>query len=220
MIYSNFAPVWFYGYDIALELVFFATSLMVAIFAFNIYKKTCQKKIRLFGVGFSLIATSYLIQSILNFLIITKANEQVCRAIKVSSILAFNYTGTLIHIFFLITGYAILLYTTLKINSRRTLWLLILISIVTVFFSKNILFVFYLLSTIYLLFISTYYIKNYLKNKQTKTLLIAVAFLFLLFGSFHFLISVNHQLFYAIGHILELFAYILILSNLYLIFKK
>ena len=70
-----------------------------------------------------------------------------------------------------------------------------------------------------MIFITWHFIKNYMNKKHPNTLLIALAFLFLLFGSFHFLISVDHQLFYAIGHILELFAYLLILLNLYLVRK-
>jgi hypothetical protein len=50
-------------------------------------------------------------------------------------------------------------------------------------------------------------------------MLVAAAFLFLLFGRAHFIMSVDHELFYALGHILELVAYIFILWNFYLVRK-
>jgi len=59
-----------------------------------------------------------------------------------------------------------------------------------------------------------------MRRKQKKNLLVLLAFCFLLFGSVHFLVSVNHALFYVIGHFLELIAYVLILTNLLLLMKK
>lgn len=220
MVYTTFSPIWFFGYDIALEFAFAVISLIVAILAYKIYKKTSQKTVMLFGTSFLLISISYFIQSLLNFLIISKANEQVCRIIKVQSISLFNQCGMFIHIFFMTIGLAIFVYITFKTENSKPLFLLVLISLLWIFLGQNTIFKFYLLTTVYLIFIGGHYISNYFKNKQTKTLLVAIAFLFLLFGKIHFLISVNHQLLYAIGHILELFAYLLILTNLYLVFKK
>jgi len=220
MVLSSFAPSWFYGYDIVLELFFAVISLVVAAFAFRLYKKTSQRNLALFSTAFSLIGFSYLIQSIINFLILSKVNETVCRAIKIQSVASFNTFGLLVHIFFMTIGLSVLVYLASKQEKVRMLFLLSLISLLGIFLSKNTIYTFYLFSTIFLAFISWHFISNYLKNKKSKTLLIAIAFLFLLFSSLHFLISVNHQLFYAIGHILELIAYLLILINYYLILKK
>ena len=55
---------------------------------------------------------------------------------------------------------------------------------------------------------------NFMKSKQPRQLFIILAFAFLLFGRAHFVLAVNHSLFYVIGHVLELFAYALILANL------
>jgi hypothetical protein len=77
-----------------------------------------------------------------------------------------------------------------------------------------VLYVFYMVSSILLIFILIQLIANYMKNKQARQLFVIVGFAFLLFGRAHFVLAVNHSLFYAIGHILELFAYALILANL------
>lgn len=220
MVLSHLSPHWFFGYDVAFELSFAIISLIVSLFAFRIYKKTSQRSVKFFSISFLLIAISYFIQSIFNFLVVSKLNENVCRIIKIQSVAAFEYMGIITHILFMTIGLSILLYTTLKDKRLRMFWLLLVISLTSIFFSKNIMYMFFLISTIYLGFISWHFILNYLNNKQAKTLLIAMAFLFLLFGNFHFLISVNHQLFYVIGHILEFFAYIFILINLYLVHKR
>lgn len=220
MVLVSFSPSWFYGYDVALELFFAIISIVVAGLAFRIYKKTSQRNVALFGTSFLFIGVSYFIQSIINFLILSKLNEHVCRAIKIQSISAFNNVGLLVHVLFMTIGLSVLVYLTCKQEKIRMLLLLILISVFGIFLSKNLLYTFYLFSTMFLILISWHFISNYLKNKKPQTLLIAIAFLFLLFGNFHFLVSVNHQLFYVLGHILELIAYILILLNYYLVLKK
>jgi len=158
-------------------------------------------------------------QSVLNFLIITSLNLNINRMVLIRGIIASEELGLLIHVFFMTLGLSILAYTTFKSPSVSNLGLIMSLSVLGVFASINKLYMFYLITTILLIFITWHFIKNYLRNKRTNTLLIAIAFTFLLFGSFHFLISVDHQLFYVIGHILELFAYLLILINLYLVKK-
>lgn len=219
MSLAYLAPSWFYGYDVILELLFAVITLVVALFAFRVYKKTDQRPVRLFGISFLLISISYIIQSIFNFLIISEMNRQICTMIKLNSIAFFNLLGIYTHMLFMTLGLVILIVMTCKAK-KRILWLLLLISILGIFFSSNSLYMFFLFSTIYLAFISFHFIKNYLNKKKTNSLLIALAFLFLLFGNFHFIISVDHALFYAIGHILELAAYMLIATNLYLVLKK
>jgi hypothetical protein len=220
MIYSYLSPEWFYGYDAGFELAFALISLVVALFAFKIYRKTSQRLVRLFGFSFLLISISYFIESILNYLIVRFLNGQMPVVQKLTSIAGFEYIGILTHIVLMTIGLSILFYATLKEKRLRILWFLILIALSAILFNENTLYMFYLVSTIYLIFISWHFILNYLRNRQVKTLLIAAAFVFLLFGSFHFLISVNHQLFYVIGHILEFFAYAFILVNFYLVQRQ
>ena len=220
MGFSNLSPNWFFGWDVVLELSFAFIVLFVSIFAFKIYKKSSQESVKLMSLSFLFISISYFIKSFFNFLIIRNLNENICKIIKVRSIIIFDTYGILIHMFFMMIGLVILAFMTFKSRNFKILWLMLIISLSGLFFSKNSIYVFYLFSSIYLIFISIHFIKNYLKNKQVKILFIAIAFLFLLFGSIHFLFSVNYKLFYVLGHMLELIAYLLILINLYLVLKK
>lgn len=214
------APSWFFGYDVALEALFGVIALIVAIFACKIYRATNQRQIKLFGISFSLISISYFIQSIFNYLIISELNEIVAEPGEIQYIAWFNAMGIYTHMFFMIIGLALLAYMTFKSDKTRILWLMIAISLLGIFLTANTSYMFFLFSTIYLALLFWHFATNYLQNKQKKTLLIAVAFLFMLFGRIHFLLSVNHELFYVIGHILELIAYVLILLNFYLVLKK
>ena len=220
MAILSLVPEWFFGYDILFEFAFAVITLIVGIYAFKIYKLSDQKQSKFFGIAFILISISYFIQSFLNLAIISKLNEGICKALRISSVNLFNSIGTYVHMIFFILGLITLTYMTLKIRSPKTYSLLSVVILLSLLFSSNKLYLFYLLSSVLLAYIWIHYLINYLKNKKPKTLLIFGAFVFLLFGSIHFIFSVNHGLYYVIGHFLELIAYLLILINLLLVVKK
>jgi len=198
---SPISPAWFSGFDALFELFFAVISLTISYFAYKIYQLSDQRPVKLLSFSFLFISLAYVARSMSNFL----------PFLDVISI----YT----HIILFLTGLSILLYMTLKPN-RTTFWVLLAATLLSLVFINNTLLAYYILSSVYLALISWHYIQNFLSNRQTKTLLVALAFIFLFFGSFHFFMSVNHELFYVIGYFLELLAYLLILANLYLVLKK
>ncbi len=213
------SPNWFLGYDIIFELFFFIISLIIAIYALKVHRTTGQKLAKYFGYGFLLTAAAYLLQSVSNYLVYSNLNNNLCQIANLASVSTIDAIGTYSYILFMISGLVVLLFVSLKSDKQRTLWILLSTSIIAIILSKNPMYVFYLLSSIYLAFIAWHFVENYLKNKQTMTLTVAIAFILLWFGTFHFLISVDHELFYVIGHILGFFAYIMILINWYLVKK-
>jgi hypothetical protein len=213
-------PAWFFNYVILFDLAFAIITFIVGLFAFKIYKLSNQKQSKLFGIAFIFISIHYFIQSFLNYSIISKLNENICNFMKLESVNYFNTLGTYSHMILLMIGLITLVYMTLKIKSPEVYSLFLIISFIPILFASNKLFLFYALSSLFLIYISIHYLKNYINNKQPKTLLVLIAFLFLLFGSIHFIFSVDHSTYYIIGHFLELIAYILILINLILVLKN
>lgn len=213
------SPDWFFGYDVIFQLFFFIISLVISLYALKVHRATGQKLSKYFGYGFLLIALSYLVQSISNYLVLSKLNAQLCTMVNLASVSTVDAIGTYAYMLLMLSGFVMLLFVSLKTDKLRTLFILLFVSIAAVMLSNNQLYTFYLLSSIYLAFIAWNFVKNYLKNKQAITLTVALAFIFLWFGTFHFLISVDHALFYVIGHILDFCAYIMILINWYLVRK-
>ncbi|MFH1209672.1 MAG: hypothetical protein V1663_02695 [archaeon] len=213
-------PNWFLGYDILLEVVFAVVTLLVALYAYKVYKFTEQRQSKLFALSFFLISISYLIQSILNFLILNKLNDNICTMLQIKSVTTLNLIGIYTHIFFFIAGLIVLTYTTLKIKDTRVLSLLFILSFLSLIFSLNKINLFYILSSIFFVYISLYYLFVYLKTKHTKNLLVLIAFIFLLFAHIHFIFSLTYGSFYVIAHLLEFIAYLLILIDLILVLKK
>ena len=185
----------------------------------KVYRATSQRLAQYFGYGFLLVAVAYLFQSVFNFLVYSKLNTQVCQIANLSSVSIVDTIGFYGYMLLMISGLAVLLFVSLKSEVKRTLLFLFIISVIGIISSKKPLYTFYVLSSIYLLFISWHFIENYFKHRKAITLSSALAFIFLFFGAFHFLISVNHEVYYVIGHILSFFAYLMILINWYLVRK-
>lgn len=224
MVFTYFSPQWFRGTDIILEFSFFIFSLIIALFSYRIYKETSSRSVKYFGIGFLFISISNFIQTILNFIILYKLNNDsvymMVDMMDYTQITQFEVLGLFSHMIFMTIGLSFLVYTTLKERGLKSLILILFLSLSGIIMSSNSLYLFYMFSTIFLGFILWHFVVNYINNKKIETFLVAIAFLFLFFGSFHFIISVNHQLFYAIGHILEFFSYVFILINLSIIRKK
>jgi len=219
MINIYVVPEWFFGYDIVLELIFAVVTLLVSYYAFKVYKLSGQDQPKLFGISFLLISLSYIIQSIFNFIFVDKL-EDITSYQSIININILHALGVYSHILFFVLGLITLTYMTLKVKNIKISSLLFIIVLVALFFSSNVLYSFYLISSILLAYILLFYIINYWKNRQHKTILVLIAFAFLMFGNVHFIFSMNHSLYYVIGHLLGLIAYMLILANLVLVIRK
>jgi len=213
-------PPWFLGYNIILEAIFALVTLIVSRYAFKIHRLTEQRQLRLFGTAFLAISISYFIQSFLNLAILSNLTEKICHMVKAENINTLNLIGIYTYVIFFSFGLLMLFYMTLKIKDIRIFSFLLIVVLSAIFVSINVLFMFYLISSIILLSVCLHYLKNYLDKKQPKTLLVLVAFVFLLFGRVHFIFALNHGTYYVIGHILEFGAYGLILINLLRVLSK
>ena len=157
MVNIYLAPRWFFGYDVMLELAFAVITLIVGIYAFKVYKLSGQRQSKLFGIAFLFISVSYFIQSFLNFAIISKLNEKICTALKINSVDVLNSIGLYAYMLFFITGLITLVYMTLRFKSVKTYSLSLIIIILSLLFTSNSLHLFYLLSSILLIYIFIHY---------------------------------------------------------------
>jgi hypothetical protein len=169
-------PTWFFGYDIALELTFAIIALAVGLYSYKVYNLSGRNQAKTFSIAFILIAASYLIQSVTNFLILSKLNENVCQVLKINSITTLNNIGFYAYMIFFITGLLTLTHTTLKTKEEKLYPLIFAVTLLSIVFSANNLNIFYLLASVLLAYMVWHYLKNYLKNRQAKTLLVLVAY--------------------------------------------
>ncbi len=220
MYYECFSPPWFFGYDILFSFLFMAVSLLIAAFAFDVYRNINQKNVRTFSLAFAFIALAYLCQALLNSYIYAHVKNGICDLFRLNSLSALSYAGITIHLLLMVIGLSVLAYTTLKTREPKILYIQLAGTLTALLFSKNITFTFFVLASVYFAIIGWHYIDNYFKNKNKKTLLIAIAFTILTLGWLDFLLVPYSPLFYVLSHVLQLTAFFLILWNFNLVRKR
>lgn len=210
-------PQWFFGYDIVLEILFAVITLLVSFYAWKIYKITEERNLRLFSLAFLFVSLSYIVQSVLNFIILKELEEEICGIVNIQSVYLLNLFGIYFHSILFLIGLLLLTYVALKIYSLRTFVLLFILVFTSLYFSPQKTFMLYLLSTTLLGFIVYYYIANYINNRKTTTLLVTIAMITLFAGYLYFIFATDNAFYYVLGHILELLAYLLVLGNMMII---
>ncbi|MBI2558239.1 hypothetical protein HYW20_02865 [Candidatus Woesearchaeota archaeon] len=212
-------PNWFAGYNAILELMFFVIALLVGVYSIRIYRLSGQRQSKLLGISFLFISAAYFIQSILNFAA-SYSMADWCSMQSMAVTHSLSNFGIYAHMILFITGIVTLAYMTLKINDLKAYALFLAAILAVLLLSSNKLYFFYALSSILLIYISFYYLGNYLDSRKMSTLIVFTAFLFLLFGKIHFIFSIDHGTFYVAGHLLEFVAYVLILTNLISVIRR
>jgi len=220
MSHLIFPQGWFYGYDVVLELIFAIITFAVSFYSFKIYNLTYQRQPKLFGIGFAFISASYLIRAIVSFVIAYEVKEGINVISDLRELVILNNFGIYSYLLLFVTGLFFLTYLTFKVKNKKIFTLIYLITISSIIVSLNKLELFYLFSTIFLAYIFIHYLENYESHKQKRTFLILLSFFLLFLSSIQFFFSVGNTLDYAISHILELIAYLLILLDLLLVSKN
>lgn len=219
MNYLYSVPQWFVGFSITMEIIFALVSLIVSYFSLKIYALSGQREPRLFGISFSVISISYIIWGALNFFVLKELNQGFS-VLTLEKLTTLGASGIYAHILLYTIGLTTLAYMTFRIKSKRVYSLLLTLSLLVIVFSANKFNSFYILSSILLLLISFHYVSEYNKRKNPKTLLVLIAFIFLLLSSIGLAFSSQSYIYYIIGHLFELVAYVIILISLVLTIKK
>ncbi len=203
----------------ALEVIFAVITLLVSFYAWKIFKITEERNVRLFSLAFLFIALSYITQSVLNFIILTRLDDDVCMLINLRDVYLLNLFGLYMHAILFLIGILLLAYVALKIHSFPTFVLMFFLIFTSLYFTPYKTFMLYLLSTVLLGFIVYYYLVNYWNNRKTTTLLVLISMILLFVAYLHFIFAMNNILYYIIGHILELLAYLIVFITLLIILR-
>ncbi|MEK6889079.1 MAG: hypothetical protein AABW80_03140 [Nanoarchaeota archaeon] len=219
MAYAYIIPEWFFGLDITLEIIFGLITLLVSIFAFNIYKTSKERSIGLLSLSFLFISLSYLTWAFVNLVIAPTLVDKL-RIITLGTVPKAFILAIYTHYGLFILGLVTLAYTTFQVKKIRIYYVLSIISILVVVVSVNKLITSRIVSAFLLFFITYHYFKEWRNKRNKRALWIFGSFFLLTLGSIDFIFSANFYATYVIGHILEFGAYSLILGGLIHLLRK
>lgn len=206
-------------YALILQVIFSLVTFFIALIAYKIFNITQNNNTRSMALAFLFICASYAVQALFNFLIFLRVQHDYYVMFGVHPLSVLNEQGLYLHMVFMSVGLAILMYNAFKTNNKSVLWYMIISSLMVLFLSKNILFGFFMLTSLYLGFLAYHFYLNFRNNKKRGALMIAVAFTFLFFGNILFIFMRKSTIFYAIAHMFDFLGYLLILINYYTIRK-
>ena len=218
------APFWFSQCEIGIQLIFALVTLLVAIYAYRVYRIARQKNSFYFGAGFLSISLAYFIQAIFNFLLLR--NVQTCDVLsfvsghQVQSNLTLSVIVVFLHMLFMVIGFSILSYLTLKEKNIKSFYLIFALSIAALVFAANMSVMFYVLLTIILAFIAIQYGIRFNKKPTADSFIVFLGFGMVFLGMIQLALATTLSALYISGHVVALAGYTLLLINLMRVVRK
>lgn len=216
-------PSWFTASGIATEYVFGLVTLLIAFYAYRIYKLTHQRYTGLFTLSFISISIAYFIQATLNLLIVVGVRSHDLVGAVAPTVQQFTFPLSVIavsmHMLFMIGGLALLAYVTLKEANAPVYALFIVLSFIGLLTTSVLILTFYLLTSTYLLFITLQHYRKHKKQRTMNSLLIYFGFASIFLGNFQLALSMFLGIFYLFGHMTVLIGYFLLLASLLRVVK-
>jgi hypothetical protein len=209
-MYSYLIPNWFFGFDIAMELLFALVTLAIAVVSAKMYWVSRDRKIGLFGVAFACIGVSYLIWAFANLWFVGAVNDGF-KSVSLESFIFFDAIAAYAFMFLFTLGLVCIVYISCDLREVKSFSLILGLALMVVAASEHKLVTFRLLSVFLLLFIVMRYINEYLEKRSTQSMYVLIGFTMLLLGSADFILSGAYYQTYIIGHFLELSAYLTLL---------
>ena len=214
-------PTWFFGVDSVFEALSSIVSLSVFIASMKMYFLTKEKKYRYFSLAFALLTLSFLIRMVTDLVVHTKFSQSfeniMQNLVSTSKIFIIGY---ICHIVLTLVAYIILLSFVFQIRNKKSFTLFLSLLLVLILFSGSYYLSFYFSSLIMLIFITHYYLKNYVQAATTPKLLVFISFGLLALAQLQFLLQLFHGLFYVTAFITQLLGYFTLLLTIIRVWQR
>ena len=220
-----FTPGWFNGYDLLFDSIGLVVALLIAAYSWRIYLLNKENRFMYFSLAFLLVSLSLgfkiFTSGVLYYFPVRETVAQVLRpaagsGLKYSAL--FYRAGFFFQMASMLGAWLVIFFISQKSRARLTkfyevsqiglfAYLLLLISVISNF--KYV--VFYLTSSVLLSLIVLNYYKNYLTTGKKNALMVMTPFVFILAGNLFLVFVFLNNSFYALGEILVVVGFLLLL---------
>jgi len=219
-----FGPKWFYGLDAGFEVIASVATLLIAFYSFRVFRLTKLRKYLYFMLAFLLISGSYFLRAVADYTVYSSLIghiPNITSAItNVAPIQTYYSLGILAFMVLSFAGFMMLVALYIGITSYRTVALLFLLAILIAFLSVNKFVAFHATLIIMLLFIVARLSINFGRKKRASSFLVLYGMSCLLAAQLFFFLLSFDVVYYVVGHVVQLFGFILLLLNMIIIFNK
>jgi hypothetical protein len=218
MIFGSQSPAWFLGIDALLEVFFFLITLLIAWYAWRIYRFGGGAQYRRWSGGFLFICVAYVVSAYINFSVYRELiPAYTLSAVELLELSTFYRVGLFVHMALFLLGYLLLLLVWLHVEDRRVRWLFailaLLIAVASVFIRP-------LFFVAMIVFLGALIAAAFRQVRSGSSILVIIGFTAILLGQCAYLLLNVWNVAYVAGHLLELLGYGLLAISMLIIMGK
>ncbi|MBR9703197.1 hypothetical protein GOV10_04115 [Candidatus Woesearchaeota archaeon] len=200
-------PVWFLGFGLAFQVIFFLVTLVIALTGYQAYRFLHKEELKFHSIGFALLALSYL------SLIVSSTSFIAYHIHGIVSVVAIHA-----HAFLFLAGIMVLLFSYLHIkdNATRGLLLLLTLAVITIFnrpTSPIQDLAFYLLTAAMIGFIVFQLAKQCACKHKNTTTLVLVGFILLFVGQIILAFATHAHTLFVVSTVINLSGFVSIAAS-------
>ncbi len=216
MIEIVYSPKWFYGKDIAIDIIGIVILFLIAFFSLKYYRLSKNKNYLFLSASFFMISLSYFFKIITNFTIYYQVLQTkrfifgtiTYTAVESSDILF--VVGFLLYRLLILLGF-FFLYSIYEKPSKFAMIFIAYLLIVSTYFTNSAYFMFHITALILLSFISYTFYRNCRKNKQKTSMLLFFGFLVITVSHLMSTFVIINPWIYVAAEITQLAGYLMLL---------
>jgi len=229
MLTFVFSPRWFYGVDCISAIIALVITLLIAGFSYKIFAFSKDKKYKYLALSFLTLSAAFFFKLLTNITVYYDITKQTKFGSLILSYTSLESSDLLVSLgfmgyrFLFLAGFMGLFYLLYKHRDRKLLIIMAWLILLATWFSLRNYFFFHATAILFLALLFWYYYRacqtsGRKKIKSLKYLMATFWFLGISQISFIFVfLSLN---LYALGELLQLAGFLLLLFNLLSMFKK
>lgn len=210
-------PLWFFGIDSVFEFFSFFVLALIFFLSFRAYKLTRDYKYKYFVAGFFSLAVAFLSKAVTDLwialaFVVRKGLPPPSDALELVGEVFFG--GYLVFIFMSLIAGVLLLTLTYKVREKRLMVLLALLVLLPFYLTSSYSKTFYLISFFMYVFISLFFVQNFLSKRSYASGCVAGGFCAIALAQGLFLFDILQHRLYIVAHFVQLGGFILLLCSL------
>ncbi|MBU1199409.1 MAG: hypothetical protein KKF46_03610 [Nanoarchaeota archaeon] len=222
-----YSPPWFYGKDIAIDIIGLIIVLLIGFFSFrNFALDKKNKRHFILGGAFVLLGLSFIAKILTNlfthmhawkfkpFLINILGKEIVASSGLLSAFGFFLFALLTLFGFYII--YALSSKDELSMNYVIIAYFIIVLT----YFTRFTYFILYVTAFVFLLAISRRYFLSYKKNRYKNTLWLCLSFSVITLSQFVFIFTSSNPTLYVLAEIIQLIGYLFLLVTFLMVLRN
>ena len=224
MIQLVYSPNWFYGKDIAIDVISIIVLALIGFFSIRSYNIKKNKNYLYLALSFFLVSISFLFKILMNFEIyyhVVKTQQIGFLTITYQTMQESDMIfiiGFLLYRVLTLIGFYIL-YSIYQNQPRLNHILAVYLIIVLTYFSQSAYYIFHLTLAILITLITIVYSTKYLDKKNNTTKILAASLAIIAISQIFFMLVNYNTQFYVIAEFTQLIGYLGVLTTFIMVLK-